>query len=278
MNNIGIIQGRVFPERLDQLQIFPVSNWQDEIIEIERIGFNYVELLFDKELILENLLVDADNAYVLRIKHNNKVNRLTARSICVDYLASLSVLHPASEFIFYNKIKELIETVKNTTINILVVPFFDANSITTETELNTVLEWIKSRKLDMIASQSNVIIALELSIPAFQIRSAFKKHSLKNIALCYDLGNAKAAGYNPEEEVLLLGDLIAHVHVKDRKVRGANVLLGEGDVDFMACFNSLKTVGYNGQLILETAYKTSPVTEAKLNLQFIQKIISGSIT
>ena len=278
MNKIGIMQGRIIPERLDQFQIFPISNWRDEIIAIEGIGFNYVELLFDKELFLETLLTDADDIKNLGIKRNNKHNGLTAQSICVDYLSSVPVLKPKTEFNFYDIIIRLIWSINNTTIRILVVPFFDANSITTESDLHFVLEWIKERKLDMIASESNIILALELSLPAFQIRSALIKHSVNNIAICYDLGNARAAGYSPEEEILILNDLIAHVHIKDRKVNGPNVMLGEGDVDFPACFRSLKEIGYDGQLILETAYKTSPATEAKSNLQFIKNIIAGAFS
>lgn len=269
------MQGRVLPEWLDQLQIFPVSNWKNELIKIKEIGFNCVELLFDKELILETLLADVYDVKSLGIKRNNKNNGLTAQSICVDYLSLVSVLNPETEFLFYDKIIKLIETISNTTINTLVIPFFDANSITSESDLQFVLEGVEERNLDEIASKSNIILTLELSLPAFQIRSAFIKHSFNNIAICYDLGNARAAGYFPEEEIIMLNDFIAHVHIKDRKVSGPNVMLGEGDVDFAACFKSLKEIDYDGQLILETAYETSPAAEAKKNLQFIQNIIAG---
>ena len=275
MNKIGIMQGRVLPERLDQLQIFPVSNWKDELIKIKEIGFDCVELLFDKELILETLLADVDDVKNLVIKRNNKDDGFAMQSICVDYLSLLSVLNPKTEFIFYDKIIKLIKTINNTTINILVIPFFDANSITSESDLHFVLEWVEERNLDEIASKSNIILTLELSLPAFQISSAFIKHSFNNIAICYDLGNARAAGYSPEEEIIMLNDLIAHVHIKDRKVNGPNVMLGDGNVDFAACFKSLKEISYDGQLILETVYETSPVAEAKKNLQFIQNIIAG---
>ena len=269
------MQGRVLPERLDRLQVFPISGWEDELIKIKEIGFDCVELLFDKELILETLLADVDNVKSLGIKHNNKNNGLIAQSMCLDYLSLISLLNPETEGLFYDKTIKLIETISNTTINTLVIPFFDANSITSESDLHFVLEWIKERKLDEIASKSNIILTLELSLPAFQIRSAFIKYSFNNIAICYDVGNARAAGYSPEEEIIILDDLIAHVHIKDRKINGPNVMLGEGDVDYATCFKSLREIGYDGQLILETAYETAPVTEAKNNLQFIQNIIAG---
>jgi len=274
-NPIGIMQGRVFPERLDKLQIFPVSKWKKEILKIKEIGFNCYELLFDKELILEKLLTDFDSVKSLKITPDVRNSEFTVQSICVDYFTSISILNPETECLFYDKIIKLIETTNNTTINVIVIPFFDANAITSKSDLQFVLEWIDKRKLNETAAKSNIILALELTLPAFQISSAFMEHSFYNIAICYDLGNARAAGNFPEEEIIILNDLIAHIHVKDRRVNGPNVMLGDGDVDFAACFKSLKKINYDGPLILETVYEALPVAEAKKNLQFIHSVIDG---
>ncbi len=276
MNRIGIIQGRVLPERLDQLQIFPISGWRDELSKIMEMGFDYVELLFDKELVLDRLLADFANIKNLGISLDNTNKVLAAQSVCVDYLSSLSVINPETESLFYNKIVELIDVFGNTTVDILVIPFFDANSIVSESEFRFVLDWIARREFDEIALRRNIILALELSLPASQIRSALMEHSFKNIAICYDLGNARAAGYLPENEIITLANLIAHVHIKDRKVNGPNVMLGEGDVNFVECFKSLVKIGYGGRLILETTYESSPAAEAERNLQFIQNINVGT--
>lgn len=275
MDKIGIMQGRVLPERLDHLQIFPISNWREEIFKVDEIGFDSIELLFDKELFLSNLLKDLDNLKSLRIKSTNKVNDFTARSICVDYLSSISILNSDTEHVFQEIIVKLIDVAKSTTIDVLVIPFFDTNLITSKQELGLVLAWMEERKLDNIASESNVILALELSLPASQIRSAFMEHSFNNIAICYDLGNARAVGYLPEEEISVLFDLISHVHIKDKKIDGLNVMLGDGDVDMLACLMALKEIGYDGQLVLETAYENSPIVEADINLQFIKKILNN---
>lgn len=278
MSKIGIMQGRVLPERLDCLQVYPVSNWKEEIQKIEEIGFDCVELLYDKELILEKLLNDFDNAISLGIKPHKKGNEFVAQSICVDYISSVSMMNPQTEHLVYDKLIELIETVNNTTISVLVIPLLDVNAVNSKSDLQYIFEWIDERKLDETASINNIILALELTLPAVQISSAFREHPFNNIAICYDLGNARAAGNCPEEEIIILDDLIAHVHVKDRKINGPNVMLGEGDVDFAACLKSLKKIGYDGQLILETVYETSPAAEARNNLQFIQDVLSGALS
>ena len=46
--------------------------------------------------------------------------------------------------------------------------------------------------------------------------SGFIKYSFNNIAICYDLGNARAAGNFPEEEIIMLDNFITHVHINDR--------------------------------------------------------------
>ncbi len=76
----------------------------------------------------------------------------------------------------------------------------------------------------------------------------------------------------------MLDDFIVHVHIKDRKVNGPNVMLSEGDVNSVECFKSLKKIGYDGQIILETSYNNSPIDEAKKIFEFIQNIISGTIS
>ncbi len=273
MNKIGIMQGRVIPERLDRLQVFPASNWTEEILKASEIGFECVELLFDKESNLEKLLDNSDNFKELGLQPKRKKKSFVARSVCMDYLSSLSLLKPDSQEQFFQKIAKLIHNIKGMSVDVLVIPFFDSNSITKEEELSQVLNLFEENELDEKASEGNIVLALELSLSASQIQSAFKTHSFRNIAICFDLGNARGSGFCPEEEISVLNKLIAHVHIKDKKVNGPNVMLGEGDVDFSACLKSLKEIDYGGQFILETPYKSSPLAEAKKNLQFIQETL-----
>lgn len=267
------MQGRVIPEHLDKLQVFPLSNWKKELTEIRKTGFRYMELLFDKDLVLEKLLLDSANREIMGINNNTHSNVPGVHSICVDYLASLSMKDKASGRLYFEKLVNLIETVKDSTVDVLVIPFFDDNPVTTKDDLEFVLDRITERRLNETAFENGIVLALELSLPANVIHAALSGRKFGNIKICYDLGNAKAEGYSPEEDILLLNDLIAHVHIKDRKVNGPNVMLGYGDVDFEACFRSLKQVGYDGLMILETKYYNEPVAEASKNLHFMNNII-----
>jgi len=273
MNKIGIMQGRVFPEHLDTLQMFPISAWLREISEIKALGFDYIELLFDKALCLENLFNNPSNFDALGICNKEGGRMLNAYSICADYFSSISMLDKKCEDIFYSKIIRILNVTKNTNLSILVIPFYEKNMIESESDFERVLDWFDSRKLDRKANSYGIKLALEIDLPAIILYEGFAKRSFKNIGICYDLGNAKAAGYEPEREILQLKDFIVHIHIKDRKIGGPNVMLGEGDVRLKLCLKSLRDICYNGLMTLETKYSEAPAAEAFGNLKYFKNLL-----
>jgi sugar phosphate isomerase/epimerase len=271
MNSIGILQGRILPERLDRLQVFPASRWELELAEIASVGFDFVELLYDKELICRRLCFDApDTRAPLRI-HSLAGRPPLARSMCVDYLASLSALSVPA--VFLQHLGDLIESLARTTVETLVIPFCDANHIQDRRSLEKVLASLEEAGLGYRARERGLCLALEIPLPASEILLAFSRFKSFEYQLCFDLGNASAMGLKPEREILELGTRLRHVHVKDRAADGQNVLLGDGLVDFGACFRALRETGYSGPLVLETAYFTNPRAEALRNLEFVNKAL-----
>lgn len=274
VSKIGILQGRVIPERIDKLQLFPILNWKKEFIEIQDIGFDCVELLFDKKLVFEKALFDFDGLNSFNdalIKAKN----LRLGSICADYFSTISLISAKTQKLFYEYVLKFINLARSISIEVVVIPFFDKNIITATRDLEYVLSWIKKQGIDEIAVEHNVVLSIELNLSARQIKNAFSGYQFRNVKICYDLGNAKALGYNPEEEILVLRELINHVHIKDCKVNGPNVMLGKGDVDFNACFKVLKQIDYAGLMILETGYFNDPSSEALENLVFVKKILES---
>ena len=59
-------------------------------------------------------------------------------------------------------------------------------------------------------------------------------------------------GFDPSDEINLYGKRIKNVHIKDRKLNGSTVPLGEGNADFESIFFNLKDE-YSGNFILQTA-------------------------
>lgn len=272
MFKIGIMQGRVLPEDINKLQVFPVSKWQEELEQIKKLGFDSVEFLYDKDLVCQELLTKSNNRNESEFYQNIIKNKIiTGNSFCLDYLSSFSSLKNFRRF--FDTITFLMRIFETSSIKHFVVPFFDANSIETGEEFNSFCQSIKESELDALACKYGIKLALELNLPAQQIKAVLKKITFSNIGICYDLGNARAAGLIPELEILELGDLLYHIHIKDRKIDGPNVMLGDGDVNFLKCLTSLTEIAYKGQLILETKYFNNPKEEALKNFNFIKKIV-----
>lgn len=271
MNSIGIMQGRMLPERLDRLQVFPASRWEQELTEIASAGFDCVELLYDKELVCRRLCFDALDTQRPWLIHQLDGRYPLARSMCVDYLASLSALRAPG--VFVQHLSYLIDSLAQTTIDTLVVPFCDANHIQDSRALEAVLASLEEAGLGYRAEEHSLSLALEIPLPASDILLAFSRFNSFDYQVCFDLGNASAMGLKPEREIIALGTRLRHVHVKDRAADGQNVLLGDGLVNFDGCFRALREIGYAGPLVLETAYFTDPRAEALRNLEFVNKAL-----
>ena len=56
-----------------------------------------------------------------------------------------------------------------------------------------------------------------------------------------------------EEEFGAYGERVGSVHIKDRVRGGGTVPLGEGDADFDAVFDALRTLGYRGDFVMQIA-------------------------
>ncbi|HSV43559.1 MAG TPA: TIM barrel protein [Candidatus Bathyarchaeia archaeon] len=263
MPKMGILQGRVIPEDLKRLQIFPASHWLQELREIERLGFDYVELLHDQEGECEKVLRSSGNDDPRR-----GTGKLQALSVCLHSLVDYSAMNKGA--VFCAQIRRAIELFQGFDARVLILPFFEKNLVLTVKQARAVLNMMEAEGLLEEVKAAGAVFACELDLPGSQLAEIFEAFHHEAIGLCYDVGNARAAGRLPQEEILLLNEAIKIVHLKDRPVGGGNVLLGQGDVDFSACLQSLRDISYDGMMTLETCYERDPRQEAKRHLMFIK--------
>ena len=73
----------------------------------------------------------------------------------------------------------------------------------------------------------------------------------EGIGALWDLHHPVSQGETPAETARLIGSRTYHVHVKDGKKDGGNVLLGEGDIPLRELVSELHRTGYKGYLCLE---------------------------
>lgn len=97
--------------------------------------------------------------------------------------------------------------------------------------------------------------------------------------LLYDMGD-------PIHAVEILGPDIRSVHVKDAKRPttpgqwGAEVPLGQGEVDIRRFIRTLKTVGYTGPLVIEreVGNQTERIRDVKLGLDFLRQCLAEPVS
>lgn len=136
-------------------------------------------------------------------------------------------------------------------------------------------------KLLPIAEENNVIIALEnvwskfLTGP-FEFSQFIDQFNSPWVKAYFDAGNCIINGY-PEHWAEILGKRIARVHVKNfKRVNGGGTLdnftpsLFEGDLNWKALLNSLRTIGYDYYLTAEVLVSEKGLPDPAL----CQKIIS----
>lgn len=257
------MQGRVLPESINKLQIFP-KTWQEELFYIKKIGFNYVELLDDKEEQLLSIL-ENKNINILAEIHKNK---LEYQSVCMDRLCNYSLLK--NESLFLKKLEKLVNKFKKCKNFIFVIPFFDKNKISNKEELNSALK--------ILAKYDNLLLenkfSLEIDLSAEIIKKEFDKFNFKNIGICYDLGNNIGKGVKLKEEIKILGNYINHIHIKD-KIAGKNVRIRRNLEQLDDAFSALKEISFSGLMILETCISPNPLKEAEYNLFTIKEYINN---
>ena len=269
--DLGIMQGRIYPHSLDKLQLFPKQKWEKELVAASNIGFKNFELLFDKDLYCKTLLENSVIQKKLN-EYENSNEQFSVKSINIDYFSTIKT-YDGNNLSFIDMLDKIIALIKGTSIKILVIPYCDENNIQNIDDLYKALEIFKKYKIDELMIRNSLSLSLELSLPAEHTKDIFDNFSFENIGICYDLGNAAGLGFKPEKEILILNNLINHIHIKDKSFNGHNVILGNGDVNFEECINSLNMINFNGSLVLETIYEKNPYEEASQNLNFIKNII-----
>jgi L-ribulose-5-phosphate 3-epimerase len=265
---IGIMQGRIFPDQVDRLQVFPSHRWQAEFNQANRLGFDYIELLFDINQDSQNPLLNKKN--LKKLIQVSKASNVGLHSICADYFTNTKLFGYADSD-FRIKLDKLIVCASVLSINNIVIPFFDKSVIKTPSELEQFLS--SNQDKFSLAQSKGISLNIESTLPAKEILTVLLA-TRSPAGVCYDVGNATALGHSVYDEIMLLDKFIRLVHIKDRKKNnGPNVQLGKGDVDFPDAFKALRSIQYKGRITLETTPGENPVKNAQQHLLKVREYL-----
>jgi hexulose-6-phosphate isomerase len=136
-------------------------------------------------------------------------------------------------------------------VGILVVPLVDNGFSQAPEHGGRLFEGMMS--LSHRLRELNLMVAFELDVPPAEQAAFIAAYPADRFGICFDIGNSAGLGWDPAEEISLLGSRIVNVHVKDRLRGGGTVRLGDGAAQLGAVFSLLRRAGYAGDYVLQTA-------------------------
>ncbi len=250
-SRIGFMQGRLSPLVDGRIQAFPWDHWRDEFRLANQFGFERMEWTLDQDNLYANPLMQASGQ--AEIGHLAKTWNLAVTSITGDCFMQ-APFWKATGPLREQLLLDLVAIVKASFAigaNLIVMPLVDNGALETakqEQALKTSL-----LALQPLLSQTGVRIAFETDLDPDAQMAFIQDFSVEHFGINFDIGNSASLGWAPGVEIPRIASRLINVHVKDRRLGGRTVALGEGDADLATVFALLDAVGYDGQLILQTA-------------------------
>lgn len=262
-NQFGIVQGRLTQSPNNELQWFPQDSWRQEFEIAENLGFNFIELLIERENNKLNPLWSSEGReeiLSLSERYNNHI-----LSYCTDYIISNSIFDRTT----LDHTLHVLDIGLELGMKKLILPFFEASEISINNYKNfkEIVEELSSRA-------SGMTICLETNLRGAELSDALTYYNRPNVGCVFDTGNRIAFGHDIYNDILILSELINHVHIKDKNKNNENVLLGTGLVNFYDAFKSFSKINYKGSYTFETTRGKTPAHTAKFNLGFAQYFIN----
>lgn len=250
-HRIGIMQGRLSPMINGKIQCFPWDHWKEEFPLAKECSFNSMEWTIDAENLYSNPIFTMQS----EIQRIVSQYRVTVPSLTADCFMQMPFFKSDNSSSLLKDLDNLIVAASNIGVKTIVIPLVDNSSILNDIEENVVVHEL-NKKIDLL-TKLNMRIAFESDYPPEKLLTFINKFPLTHFGINYDLGNSASLGYNPTIELTAYGHRVLNVHIKDRKLHGTTVPLGEGDVNFNQVLSLLNSFNYQGNFILQTARSTS---------------------
>ncbi len=153
-------------------------------------------------------------------------------------------------------------------IDLILTAFFGEMALDTDQQIDWAVEGLK--RCAPRAESRGITLALEGTISDQAWLAMLERIDSGAVAVYYDVANAMTYGFDSSAEMPVLMDagVLAQIHIKDMTLDRKNMPLGEGDVDFDAVSRTIKEIGYDGYLVLETPVSDDPAVDQKKYLEF----------
>ena len=256
----GIVQGRLTIPPDGLLQWFPQDFWQEEFSTAKQIGIQFIELLTERQFNPDNPFWTEQGR--AKLKSVNSENNRQLYSSCTDYIIDHSLLDDSNGKTTEH-VQRFLEASADLGCKVVVFPLLEQSDLNTASA-DAMVPVI--RQFARQAAKSDMLVCIESLMDGKHLKGFLDHVNEPNVKCVFDTGNRVVDNSDLASEILLLGDWIAHVHIKDKNKHGENVLLGTGLVNFAEVFQALQEINYEGPLVFETTRGTNPAETAVFHM------------
>ena len=267
---VGIMQGRLLPKYNGRYQAHPIGYWQNEFSIAAKYNLVCIEFIFDFEFYEKNPLMHSTG--IDEIKRNIENYEVDVKSVCADYFMEKSFHHLDYNSVNDSKkvISRLIKNCSKLNIENIIIPCVDKSSLNDENDIERFIYNIDS--IINVAEKYDINLCLETDLNPKVFSQLLHSLPSSKIKVNYDTGNSASLGYNVKEEFDSYGYKITDIHIKDRRLNGGSVILGEGDVDFKSFFQALKKINYNNLIIMQAFRDDQGIKVFEKQLNFFNNL------
>ncbi len=141
------------------------------------------------------------------------------------------------------------------------------------------IEWAVAglKRVAPKAESRGVTLALEGTVSDQTWLAMIEQIGSDAVGVYYDVANAMTYDFDSSAEmpVLMAAGVLTQIHIKDMMHDRKNMPLGQGEVDFEAVGRTIRAIGYDAYLVLETPSSGDPAVEQKEYLEFTRRLIEG---
>ena len=237
MMKIGIMQGRLVKPFNGHIQEFPIDNWKDEFLLLNKLNLNHVDWMVTNTFFINNPIF------------NTNLKNLSINSICADNLISNKIFD--IDFLYEN-LNPLCEVALTQNIKSITIPLLEDSNI--KDSSNRIK--LKEMMLDYSNKYPGINFSFEFECDIEEIIELVD--GVDNFKITYDTGNIVSYNKsdNPKihlEYISKLFNKIDSIHLKDRTIDCRTVEPGAGDTKFDIIFKVLKSLNYDGSFTIQTA-------------------------
>lgn len=258
---LGSMQGRLVESRNGRLDSTPGDRWREEFDVAAAVGLHHIELVLEREVEPLNPVWSPAGRKALR--QASVETSVAIPSLCVNELLNRRLDDRSGTENLLGRLPAVVGDLGVTTV---ILPLLESSDIAV---LDTAAAAAAVSAIGGMLATYGAGVALELGVPAQTALDFLDATECAGASICYDLGNAAAAGYDSPAELKLLNGRVGHIHAKDKNPDGQNVRFGTGLVPFGRAFEALSGSGYDGLVTMEATRGDDPRLTAAEHRTFL---------